>query len=200
MNLRLTGSPTEFPITVADPLDRFGFGMRRLMPKFDDFEYGPRLASISTGRNAFWLPFFLIGAHLGVVVAAVGAWQRRREASRPRSSSPSGAAFPIAYFMFFGTNISSLTARLSGPIYYVPAYAALCGLIAIALAAHRSPTTGCRGPPGRGPRAREHPDRRQPVAGEPPAERSQRAVGHLDRGPRRARPRGDAAGRATSCS
>ena len=133
VNLRLTGSPTEFPITVADPLDRFGFGMRRLMPKFDDFEYGPRLASISTGRNAFWLPFFLIGAHLGVVVAAVGAWQRRREAS-VHLLVALGAAFPIAYFMFFGTNISSLTARLSGPIYYVPAYAALCGLIAIALA------------------------------------------------------------------
>ena len=132
VNLRLTGSPTEFPITVADPLDRYGFGMRRLMPKFDDFEYGPRLAAISTGRNAFWLPFFLIGAHLGIVLAMVGAWQRRREAS-VQLLVALGAAFPIAYFMFFGTNISSLTARLSGPIYYVPAYAALCGLIAIAL-------------------------------------------------------------------
>ena len=88
VNLRLTGSPTEFPITVADPLDRFGFGMRRLMPKFDDFKYGPRLASISTGRNAFWLPFFLIGAHLGVVVAAVGAWQRRRDGLRPPPRRP----------------------------------------------------------------------------------------------------------------
>jgi hypothetical protein len=44
-----------------------------------------------------------------------------------------GLAFPAAYLAFFGTHISSLTARLSGPIYYVPAYAALSGLLAIGL-------------------------------------------------------------------
>lgn len=132
LNQRLTGSPTEFPITVADPLDQFGFGKRRLMPMFEKVDYGKRLALESTGRNSWWLPFFLVGAHAGAVVAAGGAWIARR-----RSSTwvllALGSAFPIAYFAFFGTNISSLTARLSGPIYYIPAYTALCGLMAIGL-------------------------------------------------------------------
>ena len=44
-----------------------------------------------------------------------------------------GLAFPLAYFAFFGTHISSLTARLSGPIYYIPAYTALSALMAIAI-------------------------------------------------------------------
>jgi len=133
VNLRLTGSPTEFPITTADPLDSYGFGMRRLMPLFQRIKYGPRLAATSAGRNAFWLPFFLVGAHLGIGLAAIGAWQRRRDGS-VHLLVALGLAFPLTYLMFFGTHISSLTSRLSGPIYYLPAYAALCGLIALALA------------------------------------------------------------------
>ena len=82
--------------------------------------------SRAPGRNAFWLPFFLVGAHLGGVIAAVG--RLATTSRRPRSTScvALGLAFPVAYFAFFGTHISSLTARLSGPIYYIPAYAPLC--------------------------------------------------------------------------
>ncbi|MEQ1788039.1 MAG: hypothetical protein ABL966_13375, partial [Acidimicrobiales bacterium] len=132
LNRHLTGSATEFPITVADPLDKFGFGDRRLMPGFDKVVYGPRLAVESVTRNSFWLPFFLLGAHLGMVVAAWGAWVARRTRAVPLLIGL-GIGFPVAYFAFFGTHISSLTARLSGPIYYVPAYAALCALMAIAV-------------------------------------------------------------------
>lgn len=133
LNRHLTGSATEFPITVADPLDQFWFGTRRLMPGFDLIEYTPRLALSSTGRNAFWLPFFLAGAHLGLITAALGAWHHRHQRS-VNVLIGLGLAFPVAYFAFFGTHISSLTARLSGPIYYIPAYPALCALMALALA------------------------------------------------------------------
>ena len=132
VNRRLTGSPTEFPITVADPLDQFGFGTRRLMPGFDLIAYGPSVAATSTGRNSFWLPFFLFGAHGGLATAAAGAWVTRRSRAT-HVLVGLGAAFPVAYFAFFGTEISSLTARLSGPIYYIPAYAALCALMAVAV-------------------------------------------------------------------
>jgi len=132
LNQRLTGSPTEFPITVADPMDQFGFGDRRLMPGFSTIVYGPRLALESTARNAFWLPFFLLGAHVGAIVAIAGAWVHRRHRAVPLLVGL-GVAFPIAYFAFFGTHISSLTARLSGPIYYIPAYVPLCALMAMAL-------------------------------------------------------------------
>lgn len=143
LNQRLTGSALEFPITVADPLDQFGFGRRRLMPGFGIIAYGPRLAVESTARNVFWLPFFLVGAHLGGIVAAAGAWVNRRQSAVPLLLAL-GLAFPIAYFAFFGTHISSLTARLSGPIYYVPAYVPLCALMAMAVVhlGRRRPSLG----------------------------------------------------------
>ena len=132
LNRHLTGRATQFPITVADPLDQFGFGTRRLMPGFDVIDYRPAVAAVSTGRNSFWLPFFLFGAHGGLATAAVGAWVGRRHRSVAVLVGL-GLAFPVAYLAFFGTNISSLTARLSGPIYYIPAYTALCGLMAMAV-------------------------------------------------------------------
>ncbi len=134
LNLRLTGRMTEFPITVADPLDRFGFGDRRLMPRFGTVPYGRRLALSSAGRNSWWLPLFLAGAHLGIVLAMAGAWLRRRHLATWFLVAL-GLAFPLGYFPFFGTHISSLTARLSGPIYYIPAYFPLCALMAVALVA-----------------------------------------------------------------
>jgi hypothetical protein len=140
LNLRLTGRMTEFPITVADPLDKFGFGDRRLMPRFGIVPYGKRMALSSLGRNSWWLPFFLVGAHLGAVLAVAGAWLDRRRWSTAFLIAL-GLAFPVSYFPFFGTHISSLTARLSGPIYYIPAYFSLSALMAIALVrlARRSP-------------------------------------------------------------
>lgn len=132
VNLRLTGSVTEFPITVADPLDKFGFGDRRLMPRFGVVPYGKRMALSSLGRNSWWLPFFLVGAHLGAVVALVGAWAGRRRWATLFLLAL-GIAFPVSYFPFFGTHISSLTARLSGPIYYIPSYFALTALMAMGL-------------------------------------------------------------------
>lgn len=132
LNLRLTGRLTEFPITVADPLDKFGFGDRRLMPRFGIVPYGRRVALSSAGRNAWWLPFFLVGAHLGAGLAVAGAWLHRRHRSTLFLGAL-GLAFPVCYFAFFGTHISSLTARLSGPIYYIPAYFPLCALMAVAL-------------------------------------------------------------------
>ena len=132
LNLRLTGRLTEFPITVADPLDKFGFGDRRLMPRFGIVPYGKRMALSSLGRNSWWLPFFLVGAHVGAILAAVGAWTNRRRRSTLFLVGL-GVAFPISYFPFFGTHISSLTARLSGPIYYIPAYFSLSALMALAL-------------------------------------------------------------------
>ncbi len=141
VNRRLTGSYTEFPITVADPLDQYGFGTRRLMPRFDTVPYGKRLAAEGVVRNTWWFPFFLLGAHLGLVVAAMGVWWHRR---RPAVwlLVALGVAFPIAYVPFFGTFISSLTARLSGPIYYFPAFVPLVALIAMVLVdlLHRRPT------------------------------------------------------------
>jgi 4-amino-4-deoxy-L-arabinose transferase-like glycosyltransferase len=129
-NRALTGSPLTFPISVKDPLDSFGFGFRRLMPTFEAEAYGLRRAATSTAKHAFFLPWFLFGAYLGVVVAGAAAWLRRRH--RPVWFLMGLlAVFPLGYFPFWGNYISSLTVRLSGPIYYVPLYAPLAILISL---------------------------------------------------------------------
>jgi hypothetical protein len=128
-NWYLTGHPLEFPITTKDPLDRFGFGDRRLMPALAPYGYGLWEAARATVKNAFFTPWFLVGAYVGVAVAAYGALRQRARRSTWLLIGI-GVGFPIAYFPFWGTHVSSLTTRLSGPIYAIPAYVPLCILMA----------------------------------------------------------------------
>jgi 4-amino-4-deoxy-L-arabinose transferase-like glycosyltransferase len=131
-NRKVTGSFTEFPITAADPLDTFGFGLRRLMPTFGKADYDVGAAISSTGKNGVYVPLFLFGSYLGVVVAGFGLWMERRRRST-LALLFLAAAFPMGYFFFWGMNVSAATANLSGPIYFIPLYAPLVVLIAIAL-------------------------------------------------------------------
>ncbi|MCB0976289.1 MAG: hypothetical protein KDB02_02410 [Acidimicrobiales bacterium] len=133
-NWSTTGSPTQFAITVADPLDRFGFGDRRLMPRLDPVDYTPGVAAKGTLKHLFFLPWFLVGAHVGGLVAILGAWWERRRAGTGLLVVLC-LAFPIAYFPFWGIHISSLTTRISGPIYYIPAYVPICALLSLGLVA-----------------------------------------------------------------
>jgi hypothetical protein len=131
-NKHVTGSFTEFPITAADPLDTFGFGLRRLMPTFGKDDYTVGLALRSTGKNGVFVPLFLFGSYLGLVAAGFGLWMRRRERST-LAMLLLAAAFPLGYFFFWGMHVSAATANLSGPIYFIPLYAPLVVLIATAL-------------------------------------------------------------------
>lgn len=129
VNHRLTGSALEFPMTAKDPLDTFGLGTRRLMPAFPEADYTLGLAVSSTARNVFWMPFFLLGAHIGGIVAATALWFRRRD-ERTWFLVAIGLAFPLAYLFFWGSHVSSMIARLNGPIYLIPAYVPLSILLA----------------------------------------------------------------------
>ena len=131
-NRYATGGWLEFPITAADPLDSFGVGRKRLMPTFDPVDYGVGKALRGTAKNAFVLPWFLVGSYLGLLVAGLGLWQRRRDPAT-LALVLVGAVFPVGYFVFWGTYLSSLASRISGPIYFVPLYAPICLLIATVL-------------------------------------------------------------------
>jgi 4-amino-4-deoxy-L-arabinose transferase-like glycosyltransferase len=131
-NRYATGGWLEFPITAADPLDSFGFGRKRLMPTFDPVDYGIGKALRGTAKNAFVLPWFLVGSYVGLLVAGAGFWQRRRDPAA-LALVLVAAVFPVGYFVFWGTYLSSLASRISGPIYFVPLYAPICLLIAAAL-------------------------------------------------------------------
>lgn len=142
-NRHVTGAWLEFPITAADPLDSMGFGQKRLMPGFDEVSYTPGVALRSSLKNLALVPWFLVGAYGGAVLALYGTWRTRREGST-QALLVIAAAFPIGYFVFWGTYLSSLAARVSGPIYLVPAYASICLLMAVPLVdlARRRPKAG----------------------------------------------------------
>ena len=131
-NHHVTGGWLSFPITSADPMDTFGFGPRRLMPTFEVVDYDLTTALRATAKNAFLVPWFLVGSYIGVAVAVVGLWQRRRDPAM-LALVLVGAAFPIGYFVFWGNHLSSLAARISGPIYLVPLYPLICILMASSL-------------------------------------------------------------------
>lgn len=123
-----TGSATTFAMTVADPLDTFGFGPRRMMPSLEPYDHTPMGALRDTAKHLFFLPWFLIGAHLGGAIALLGAWVGRHERS-VRRLLVLAIVFPLAHLPFWGIHVSSLTTRISGPIYYLPVYVPLCALM-----------------------------------------------------------------------
>jgi hypothetical protein len=131
-NQKVTGSFAQFPITAADPLDTFGFGLRRLMPTFGAADYSVSVAVRSAGKNSLFVPLFLFGSYLGAVVAAFGLWMARRRRST-LALLFLALAFPLGYFFFWGLHVSAATADLSGPIYFIPMYAPLVVLVATAL-------------------------------------------------------------------
>ena len=133
-NRHVTGSLLQFPITAADPMDTFGFGPKRLMPTFEIIDYDLSKAATGTAKNLFFLPWFLVGSYVGAIAAATGLWLRRRERST-WALVVVGLVFPVGYVVFWGNWLSSLAARISGPIYFIPLFAPICILIATALLA-----------------------------------------------------------------
>ena len=94
-------------------------------------------------KDGFRLPPFLAGSYLGLVVALVGLWLRRRDPTTLLLLAVI-VVFPVTYLFHWGTWISSLVATWGGPIYYVPLYAPLSILIATAILAawHRRRAVG----------------------------------------------------------
>jgi hypothetical protein len=131
-NRHVTGSWLQFPITAADPLDTFGFGTRRLMPTFEPVDYDLGKALRGTAKNAFFLPWFLAGSYVGLALAGWALWRRRRRLPMLALVLVM-AVFPLGYLVFWGTWLSSLAARISGPIYLIPLFGPLCVLMALAL-------------------------------------------------------------------
>lgn len=118
-NLRVTGEALTFPIVAADPLDTFGLGRRRLMPTFEPVDYHVGRAAFSTLKNSAFFVLFLAGNLVAAGLAAGAVWWRR-DRRETWILVVLGVAFPLGYFFFWGSYISSLTARLVGSIYYIP--------------------------------------------------------------------------------
>jgi len=131
-NRIVTGSFSQFPFTAKEPLDKFGFGYRRLMPHIVGIKYTFVEAVKGSGLSALAFPQFLIGSYLGLVVALAGLWFRRRDRTTWLLLALI-VVFPAGYFVFWGNRLASGFADLSGPVYFVPLFVPVCILIATAL-------------------------------------------------------------------
>jgi hypothetical protein len=131
-NRIVTGSFGQFPFTAKEPLDKFGFGYRRLMPHIVGIKYTFVEAVKGTGLSALAFPQFLIGSYLGLVVALAGLWLRRRDRTTWLLLALI-VVFPAGYFVFWGNRLASGFADLSGPVYFVPLFVPVCIFIATAL-------------------------------------------------------------------
>jgi hypothetical protein len=131
-NRIVTGSFTQFPFTAKEPLDKFGFGFRKLMPIDRGIDYTPVEAVKGTGLSGRYVPPFLIGSYLGVLVAALGLWFRRRDRTTWLLLGMM-VVFPAGYFVFWGNRLASGFAFISGPVYFIPLFVPLCIFVATVL-------------------------------------------------------------------
>jgi hypothetical protein len=131
-NHAVTGKFTTFPFTAKEPLDSFGFGYRRLMPRIHGMDYTLVEAVKGTGLSGFYVPQFLVGSYVALLLAGFGLWYRRRDRTTLLLLAM-GVAFPIGYFVFWGNRLASGFAYLSGPVYFLPMFVPLCILVATTL-------------------------------------------------------------------
>ena len=133
-NRIVTGSFTQFPFSAKEPLDKFGFGYRRLMPHIVGIDYTVGQAVRGSVVEGLYVPQFLIGAYAGLLTAGVGLWLRRRDRTTWLLLAMM-VVFPAGYFVFWGNRLASGFAFLSGPVYFIPLFVPLCLFIATALIA-----------------------------------------------------------------
>jgi hypothetical protein len=131
-NHTVTGQFTKFPFTAKEPLDSFGFGYRRLMPGILGIDYTLVEAVKGTGLSGFYVPQFLVGSYVALILAGLGLWYRRRDRTTLLLLAMI-VAFPIGYFVFWGNRLASGFAYLSGPVYFLPMFVPLCIFVATVL-------------------------------------------------------------------
>jgi len=144
-NARLTGSAFTSTLTLWDPLDRPGFGARRILGSGPaQVDFGPRDGVVGMAKHLALLQWWSAGGVvLGVlaVVGLVAAWRRR-------GIVPLAAVMvtlPLALVYFWGAYaVSSLWAgflRPFGPFYVMPLLVPLVILAVEGLAWLRSRST-----------------------------------------------------------
>src|SRR4051794_29609231 len=156
-NLRTTGSLTAFPLSASDPLNRFGFGERRMQVGTESMHYDLHRAAVALRENLRGAVGWLFGGVLGLFLVVVALVRRSGLAERLVLLA-FAALFPVTYFFWWATALAGEGATNGvGPHYYVPAMAALAvlegdGLARLARWAQRTWSgrrTGADGAPDR---------------------------------------------------
>jgi len=135
-NAATTGDPFAFPNMAADPLNGFGFGIRRLLPGEPTIDYFAGDALQALWSNVRSVPSWIIGGPvaLGFAVYGVAAGLRRQRAEVV-ALTVATVSFPLAYLFWWATVLSADEATNAiGPHYYVPAFVPLLILAASGVA------------------------------------------------------------------
>ncbi len=149
-NLRVTGSPARFPLTTSDPLNRFGFGDRRMQIGTTPIEYPIDEAWRSLGDNLRGAIGWVFGGGVAVALAVVAVVLPRRRGTRMVLLAAI-VVYPAAYFFWWATSLAANGATNGlGPHYYVPAFVPLIVLTADGIChlwdgAHRRLTASWQG-------------------------------------------------------
>lgn len=129
-NATTTGSPLEFPNMAADPLNRFGFGTRRLVESEPTIPYSGTEALEALWANLAAVPSWTFGGPVLLGLAVVGVLRRGLLAERLALVAIT-LAFPAAYLFWWATTLSATNAVNGiGPHYYVPSFVTLAILAA----------------------------------------------------------------------
>ncbi len=131
-NIAVTGKPLLFPITAAEPLNKFGFGLRRLAPTAKAINYQPSKAFDAALHNFDALPGWVLGSWAGIALALGGLVLRRRAATTWLLLGIA-VVFPLGYLYYWGLVLMADGAQGIGPQYYIPMLAPLTILGATAL-------------------------------------------------------------------
>ena len=118
-NAYVSGSPTTFPMQAGDPLNTFGFGVRRIMQGAATIPFSKHDSLEAVGDNFRAAPVFLVGGWVGITLAVLGIYLARRRGSTYVMLGLI-ATFAVGYFFWWGILLMALGAPLGGPLYYLP--------------------------------------------------------------------------------
>ncbi|ETA03381.1 hypothetical protein ThrDRAFT_01129 [Frankia casuarinae] len=127
---RVTGSALRAPLSASDPLDRFGFGPRRILPSEPTFLFTRRLALEALHGTVVAAPSWVFGGVAVLVLAIFGALRAHRRPERVLLVVIV-AAVGGGYFFWWGSAFA-MPGLLNGlgPHYHLAAFAPIMILAA----------------------------------------------------------------------
>ncbi|EFC83586.1 hypothetical protein [Parafrankia sp. EUN1f] len=118
----VTGSPLRMPLSASDPLDRFGFGPRRILPSEPSFLFTRRLALDALRETLAAAPSWLFGGTVLVGLAAAGLFAPRRRPERIMLVVTAGVVLG-GYSFWWGSAFAMPGLRNGlGPHYHLAAF------------------------------------------------------------------------------
>lgn len=134
-NVRAMGGPLRLPFSVIEPLDKLGFGVRKMFPTDGRHHFGPWQGVKGVASHMRELGAWSAGGVVTMALAVMG-FARRRSEKPLVALAGAWVTFPLGYLFFWGPWNASLLwtgTRYFGPFYFIPLLPSLGILAASAL-------------------------------------------------------------------